>query len=289
VGFDQGGLLTDAINKHPYAVVLLDEIEKAHPELFNILLQVMDHATLTDNNGKKADFRNVVLIMTTNAGAREMSEKVVGFGAKQAPPTTSKGKAALERRSPPSSATASTPWCSLGQLSAEVILQVVDKEVKALQSLLDDKKVTLEVSPRRAAGWASAATTPPFGDGPRPRMARSRREGGVARATVKDDQEARGSRRVSPSLPPSARGVSARRARRGHRQRGRAVAPRTGGRDPLVGRDTRLAWRPPGVGAAGSVARAVGFAVRQDARGRRRRSRSRLSTPRTLHGPGRGA
>src|SRR5437773_9812152 len=78
VGFDQGGLLTDAVNKTPYSVLVLDEIEKAHPNLFNILLQVMDHATLTDNNGKQADFRNVILIMTTNAGAREMSEGVLG-------------------------------------------------------------------------------------------------------------------------------------------------------------------------------------------------------------------
>src|SRR5579862_5120707 len=79
VGFDQGGLLTDAINKTPHAVLVLDEIEKAHPDLFNILLQVMDHATLTDNNGKKADFRNVLLIMTTNAGAREMASEDIGF------------------------------------------------------------------------------------------------------------------------------------------------------------------------------------------------------------------
>ena len=80
VGFDQGGLLTDAVRKQPHAVVLLDEIEKAHPELFNILLQVMDHATLTDNNGRKADFRNVIVIMTTNAGARDMKAKSLGFG-----------------------------------------------------------------------------------------------------------------------------------------------------------------------------------------------------------------
>ncbi len=81
VGFDQGGLLTDAIRKTPYAVLLLDEIEKAHPDIFNLLLQVMDHATLTDNNGRKADFRNVVLIMTTNAGAQELAARRVGFGA----------------------------------------------------------------------------------------------------------------------------------------------------------------------------------------------------------------
>jgi len=92
VGFDQGGLLTDAINKSPYAVLLLDEIEKAHPDLFNILLQVMDHATLTDNNGRKADFRNVILIMTTNAGAREMSGAPLGFGAQS---NVGKGKEAI--------------------------------------------------------------------------------------------------------------------------------------------------------------------------------------------------
>ena len=89
VGFDQGGLLTDAIRKTPYAVLLLDEIEKAHPDIYNILLQVMDHATLTDNNGRKADFRHIVLIMTTNAGARELSARRLGFGADaQRPPAT---------------------------------------------------------------------------------------------------------------------------------------------------------------------------------------------------------
>jgi ATP-dependent Clp protease ATP-binding subunit ClpA len=79
VGFDQGGLLTDAVTKHPHAVVLLDEIEKAHPEVFNLLLQVMDHGTLTDNNGRKADFRNVILVMTTNAGAENVSRRSIGF------------------------------------------------------------------------------------------------------------------------------------------------------------------------------------------------------------------
>ena len=79
VGFDQGGLLTEAVNKHPHAVLLLDEIEKAHPDVFNLLLQVMDHGTLTDNNGRKADFRNIIIIMTTNAGASEMSRPSIGF------------------------------------------------------------------------------------------------------------------------------------------------------------------------------------------------------------------
>ena len=94
VGFDQGGLLTDAIRRTPHAVLLLDEIEKAHPDLFNILLQVMDHATLTDNNGRKADFRHVILIMTTNAGAQEMAAAAIGFGAVS---NAEKGQKALER------------------------------------------------------------------------------------------------------------------------------------------------------------------------------------------------
>jgi len=84
VGFDQGGLLTEAINKHPYAVVLLDEVEKAHPDIFNVLLQVMDHGTLTDTNGRKADFRNVVLIMTTNAGAEMLNKSTIGFSGSRA-------------------------------------------------------------------------------------------------------------------------------------------------------------------------------------------------------------
>jgi len=96
IGFDQGGLLTDSIRKHPYSVLLFDEIEKAHPDMFNILLQVLDHATLTDNNGKKADFRNVIIMMTSNAGTREMSTQTIGFGDKQSD-TKDKGKTAIEK------------------------------------------------------------------------------------------------------------------------------------------------------------------------------------------------
>jgi ATP-dependent Clp protease ATP-binding subunit ClpA len=104
VGYDQGGLLVDAVRKQPYAVLLLDEIEKAHSDLFNILLQVMDHATLTDNQGREADFRHVTLIMTSNAGAREMQAQGIGFGAGRA----SDGRKEIEKLSVPSSATAST-------------------------------------------------------------------------------------------------------------------------------------------------------------------------------------
>ncbi|HYE74368.1 MAG TPA: AAA family ATPase, partial [Blastocatellia bacterium] len=156
VGFDQGGLLTDAINKTPYAVLVLDEIEKAHPDLFNILLQVMDHATLTDNNGKKADFRNVILIMTTNAGARELSGEKIGFrnvvdlggiGG-----TGSKGKGAIERTFSPEFRNRLDAWVAFEPLSFEVIKQVVDKFVNELRAQLTEKKVTVELT-EAARDW----------------------------------------------------------------------------------------------------------------------------------------
>lgn len=170
VGFDQGGLLTDAIRKHPYSVLLLDEIEKAHPELFNVLLQVMDHATLTDNNGRKADFRNVVLILTTNAGAREMSSKAVGFGDSVAGPDTTKAKKAIERTFTPEFRNRLDGWILFAGLSPDTILKVVDKEVRLLQDQLLEKKVTLELSPE-ARGWlAENGYDPHFGARPMARL-----------------------------------------------------------------------------------------------------------------------
>ncbi len=170
VGFDQGGLLTDAIRKHPYSVLLLDEIEKAHPELFNVLLQVMDHATLTDNNGRKADFRNVVLILTTNAGAREMSSKTVGFGDTVAGPDASKAKKAIERTFTPEFRNRLDGWILFAGLSPDTILQVVDKEVRLLQEQLQEKLVTLELS-AAARGWlAENGYDPHFGARPMARL-----------------------------------------------------------------------------------------------------------------------
>jgi ATP-dependent Clp protease ATP-binding subunit ClpA len=170
VGFDQGGLLTDAVRKHPYSVVVLDEIEKAHPDLFNILLQVMDHATLTDNNGRKADFRNVVLILTTNAGAREMSAKTIGFGGGMAPIDTSKAKEAIERTFSPEFRNRLDGWILFSGLSPETILKVVDKEVGLLQAQLSEKKVTLELTPA-ARGWlAENGYDPAFGARPMARL-----------------------------------------------------------------------------------------------------------------------
>ena len=149
VGFDQGGLLTDAINRTPYAVLVLDEIEKAHPNLFNILLQVMDHATLTDNNGKKADFRNVILIMTTNAGAREMSEGGIGFQKDQG---KGQGRGAIERTFSPEFRNRLDAWIAFKPLDAQVIEQIVDKFIDELNKLLREKKVVVKLS-REARSW----------------------------------------------------------------------------------------------------------------------------------------
>jgi len=170
VGFDQGGLLTDAVRKHPYSVVVLDEIEKAHPDLFNILLQVMDHATLTDNNGRKADFRNVVLILTTNAGAREMSSKTIGFGGGDLALDTSKAKAEIERTFTPEFRNRLDGWILFSGLTPEVILKVVDKEVGLLQAQLSDKKVTLELTPAARAWLADHGYDPAFGARPMARL-----------------------------------------------------------------------------------------------------------------------
>jgi len=138
VGFDQGGLLTEAITKHPYSVLLLDEIEKAHPDIFNILLQVMDHGTLTDNNGRKADFRNVVLIMTTNAGAESLTRSSIGFA-----PTAHQGDELqdIKRMFTPEFRNRLDATISFAPLTHEVILRVVDKFLMQLEDQLHEKKV----------------------------------------------------------------------------------------------------------------------------------------------------
>ncbi|MEP6864937.1 MAG: ATP-dependent Clp protease ATP-binding subunit ClpA [Deltaproteobacteria bacterium] len=144
VGFDQGGQLTDAINKHPYCVVLLDEIEKAHPDIYNILLQVMDHATLTDNNGRKSDFRNVILIMSSNAGSREMANGKIGFGDSIA--DSKDGKKALERVFTPEFRNRLDATVMFGALPREVIKKVARKFIFELEGQLQEKKVDLEVT-----------------------------------------------------------------------------------------------------------------------------------------------
>jgi ATP-dependent Clp protease ATP-binding subunit ClpA len=150
VGFDQGGLLTDAIRKTPYAVLLLDEIEKAHPDIYNILLQVMDHATLTDNNGRKADFRHIVLIMTTNAGAHELSARRLGFGSDESVPGNA--RSAIEKTFSPEFRNRLDAWVAFDSLPNEIIRRVVDKMVKELGEQLADKKIEVELT-EEGRGW----------------------------------------------------------------------------------------------------------------------------------------
>ncbi|TDB62584.1 ATP-dependent Clp protease ATP-binding subunit ClpA [Photorhabdus khanii] len=143
VGFDQGGLLTDAVIKHPHSVLLLDEIEKAHPDVFNLLLQVMDNGTLTDNNGRKADFRNVIVVMTTNAGVRETQRTSIGFKQQD---NSSDAMEEIKKVFTPEFRNRLDGIIWFNALSIEVIQQVVDKFIVALQAQLDEKGVSLEVS-----------------------------------------------------------------------------------------------------------------------------------------------
>jgi len=149
VGFDQGGLLTDGIDQHPHCVLLLDEIEKAHPDVFNILLQIMDHGTLTDHNGRAVDFRNVVLIMTSNAGAAEQAKAAIGFNRDR---REGEDTAAIERTFTPEFRNRLDAVISFGALPKEVILQVVEKFVLQLEAQLMDRNVTIELT-RPAAEW----------------------------------------------------------------------------------------------------------------------------------------
>ncbi len=195
VGFDQGGILTDAINKTPHAVVVLDEIEKAHPDLFNILLQVMDHATLTDNTGKKADFRNVILIMTTNAGARDMMADNIGFKR-----TTTKddgpreisgeereksiargesnnsgfgmgmGRGAIERTFSPEFRNRLDAWIAFNPLTYKDILRVVDKFINEVKEQLIEKRVTMQLTESARVWFADKGFDKQYGARPMARL-----------------------------------------------------------------------------------------------------------------------
>ena len=189
VGFDQGGLLTDAIRKQPHAVLLLDEIEKAHPDVFDILLQVMDHATLTDNNGRQSDFRHVVLIFTTNAGARDLTAARVGFGAgtrsfmvagtklgeKVASFDLDSGaggdaKKAIERAFSPEFRNRLDGWIAFSSLPMEVVERIVDKQIDELRVQLREKSVELELLPEARRWLADHGFSPQFGARPMARL-----------------------------------------------------------------------------------------------------------------------
>ncbi len=169
VGFDQGGLLTDALRKTPYNVLLLDEIEKAHPDLFNILLQVLDYATLTDNNGRKADFRNCIIILTTNAGAREMASTPIGFGTAIANAPGAE-KAAIERMFSPEFRNRIDSMVRFEQLPMWVIEKVVEKFVGEMADQLKEKNVRLELAPEARTWFAERGFDPKFGARPMARL-----------------------------------------------------------------------------------------------------------------------
>jgi ATP-dependent Clp protease ATP-binding subunit ClpA len=169
IGFDQGGLLTDGIRKHPHSVLLLDEIEKAHPDLFSILLQVMDHATLTDNTGKKADFRNVILMMTSNAGTREMSQQTIGFGDVKKD-TASKGIKAIEKMFSPEFRNRLDEVINFNSLNLDIMEKVVDKFMRELNGQLAVKKIKLTISGRVRTWLAQKGYDPQYGARPLARV-----------------------------------------------------------------------------------------------------------------------
>jgi len=167
VGFDQGGLLTEAISKTPHAVLLLDEIEKAHPEVFNLLLQVMDHGTLTDNNGRKADFRNVIIVMTTNAGAQEMDRASIGFTQQD---HATDGMAAIKKLFSPEFRNRLDAIIQFQPLDKSSIMRVVDKLVLELESQLESNKVTLELDEAARKLIAEEGYDPKMGARPMARV-----------------------------------------------------------------------------------------------------------------------
>jgi len=167
VGFEQGGLLTEAITKKPHAVLLLDEIEKAHPDIFNILLQVMDHGTLTDNNGRKADFRNVIIIMTTNAGAESLQKRSIGFTDKK---EAGDEMADIKRMFTPEFRNRLDSTISFRALDEEIILRVVDKFLMQLEEQLHEKKVEAVFSETLRKFLARKGFDPTMGARPMSRL-----------------------------------------------------------------------------------------------------------------------
>jgi ATP-dependent Clp protease ATP-binding subunit ClpA len=160
VGFEQGGLLTDAISRNPHCILLLDEIEKAHLDIYNLLLQVMDNASLTDNTGKKADFRNVILIMTTNAGARDAGRRAMGFGSVD---TSHKADAALDRTFSPEFRNRLDAIIKFSALPKEVVRMVVDKFIGELNNQMTDRNITIEADGETKDWLAEKGYKPEFG------------------------------------------------------------------------------------------------------------------------------
>jgi len=218
VGFDQGGLLTDAIDQHPHAVLLLDEIEKAHPDVFNILLQVMDYGKLTDNNGKTVDFRNIILIMTTNAGASDMSRPAMGFGGGQ---RQGEDTEAIKRLFTPEFRNRLDATIPFKALTPAIIAIVVEKFVRELAAQLADRRVHIELDAPAKAWLAEKGYEPLYGARPLGRVIQDHikrpladellfgqlAKGGKVLVTVEDDKPAfrfePAERRARPALPPA--------------------------------------------------------------------------------------
>jgi ATP-dependent Clp protease ATP-binding subunit ClpA len=200
VGYEEGGLLTDAIRKTPHAVLLLDEIEKAHDDIFNVLLQIMDYATLTDNQGRKADFRNVILIMTSNAGAREIGRPLIGFGEKSV--TQKAVSDAVDKIFSPEFRNRLDSIIQFNHLNEEIVLQIVDKEIRFFEKQLQEKQITLEVTLPCRKWLAEKGYSQEFGARNITRLVQEKvknyfvdavlfgdlKDGGHARVSIKDDE-----------------------------------------------------------------------------------------------------
>jgi ATP-dependent Clp protease ATP-binding subunit ClpA len=170
VGYDRGGLLTEGVSKNPHAVLLLDEIEKAHPDVFNILLQVMDHGTLTDTNGKQADFRHVILLMTSNVGAREMTQRALGFVDEPGQARNADGERAVERLFSPEFRNRLDARIRFNALNRDLMERIVEKFVRQLAGQLAGKKVTIELSEPARKWLADKGYEPAFGARPLARV-----------------------------------------------------------------------------------------------------------------------
>ncbi len=199
VGFEQGGLLTEAIRKTPHAVLLLDEVEKAHPDIYNVLLQVMDYATLTDNTGRKADFRNVIIIMTTNAGAREMVQNPVGFCSTSKAADRSAG--AVEQAFSPEFRNRLDAMIPFHSLSRDLMGLIVDKSIAALRPALEEKRVQLELSPEAREWLAERGYDPRMGARPLQRVIRAEVEDKLAELLLFGGLEKGGTVRIHAASP----------------------------------------------------------------------------------------
>ncbi len=225
VGFEQGGLMVDAVRTHPYSVVLMDEIEKAHPDVFNILLQVMDHATLTDNTGRKADFRQVILIMTSNAGSRELSMPVIGFGGEsrssddRGTTRKSQAKSAIERVFSPEFRNRLDAIVTFAALSPAVMETIVEKFILQLEAQLSERRVAITLEPEARAYLAHKGYDPIYGARPLARVIQTEvrdhltdqilfgalEQGGTVRIALADDKLAFSYEAPPPSTADSSK------------------------------------------------------------------------------------